>query len=245
MFRSYIPKSVKFNWIFGLVLILIFTITRFVLIIDANITKDYSAASIIFLMMIILPFILFDKEGRRSIGITKPPNYSWLVPSLIVGVAISSITYLLFCILYDSSISNCFVYISQSYAIDGLNDQNRLYIFLAFSLSAMTFSPIGEELFYRGVIHGSFVEKFGKKSASMFDSLAFAIAHLPHFGVIYTLNSGVTLLPIPALVWMLCMYLLSRSFFYCKQKTGSILGAIIAHAGFNIAMIYWILYHIL
>lgn len=30
----------------------------------------------------------------------------------------------------------------------------------------------------------------------------------------------------------------------CKQQTGSLLGAIIAHAGFNLAMIYFIFYHL-
>ncbi len=245
MFRSYIPSSVKYNWKFGLALIVILTIARFILVIDANITKSYHTASIIFLIMIILPFLILNKSGRKTIGIIKPKSFLWLISSLVIGIAISSITYLIFCILYDDSISNSFVYIAQSYAIDGLNDQNRLLIFLILCPSVMTFSPFGEELFYRGLVHGSFVSEFGEKRASIFDSLAFAIAHLPHFGLIYTLEKGITLLFIPALIWMCCMYFLSRAFFYCKQKSGSILGAIIAHAGFNIAMTYWIIYHIL
>ena len=52
----------------------------------------------------------------------------------------------------------------------------------------MTFSPIGEELFYRGIVHGSFTGRFGEQKASFFDSLTFAITHLAHFGIVYVLG---------------------------------------------------------
>jgi len=39
--------------------------------------------------------------------------------------------------------------------------------------------------------------------------------------------------------------MICQLFTYARIKSGSILGAIIAHAGFNLAMIYFIFYHIL
>jgi len=42
----------------------------------------------------------------------------------------------------------------------------------------MLFSPIGEEFLYRGIVHGSFVSRFGEWRASVFDSLAFALTHV-------------------------------------------------------------------
>lgn len=245
MLKSYIPSFIKYNWILGLVLIVLFTIVRFILVIDAYVTKSYSIASFVFLAMIILPFILLNKEGRRYIGICKPKRASWLIPSFIVGLVIASVIYLLFTLLYGDTISNSYVYISQSYFLEGLNDSNRLAIFLAFCMSGMTFSPFGEELFYRGVIHGSFVQEFGERKASIYDSLAFAFAHLSHFGIIYTVTGGLSFLPLPALLWFCCMYILSRISFFCKQKTGFILGPIVVHAGFNISMLYWIFYYVL
>lgn len=53
------------------------------------------------------------------------------------------------------------------------------------------------------------------------------------------------LLIIPAILWVFLMFITSRIFIICKKKTGSILGAIISHAGFNLTMMYFIFYHIL
>ena len=116
--------------------------------------------------------------------------------------------------------------------------------FAIFAIIGMTFSPIGEELLYRGLIHQSFVPKFGNNKASILDSLAFAVVHLAHFGIIYT-NGNWKFLIIPAILWITLMFLTSRLFYYCKIKTDSIYGAIIGHAGFNLAMTYFIFYHIL
>jgi hypothetical protein len=108
----------------------------------------------------------------------------------------------------------------------------------------MTFSPIGEELFYRGIVHGSFAKELGERKASIIDSLAFALTHLAHFGIIY-LSGNWHFLFLPAIMWVIFMFMASRIFFICKQKTGSIYGAIISHAAFNLTMMYFIFYHIL
>jgi hypothetical protein len=107
----------------------------------------------------------------------------------------------------------------------------------------MTFSPFGEELMYRGLIHQSFVSKLGNNKASIIDSLAFAVVHLAHFGFVYS-SLHWNFLFVPAILWVTFMFLTSRMFFYCKTKSQSIYGAIICHAGFNFAMTYFIFYHI-
>ena len=108
----------------------------------------------------------------------------------------------------------------------------------------MLFSPIGEEFLYRGVIHQAFVPKFGEVKASTIDSLAFAFTHLAHFGIVY-LATGWEFLFAPAVIWVAMMYFASRLFFWCKRKSGSIWGAVAAHAGFNLGMTYCIIYLIL
>ena len=105
----------------------------------------------------------------------------------------------------------------------------------------MIFSPIGEEFLYRGIIHGSFVPKFGEMKASVFDSLAFAFTHIAHFGIIYTLGAW-QFLPVPALLWVASMFLVSQVFFRCKLFCDSIWGAVAAHSGFNFVMMYGIFY---
>lgn len=235
----------KLNWKLGVVLVLIFGIPRFIIVLIANKTGDYSFTSIIFLLMWITPFILLTKEGRMNIGLKKVTNFSWLAYSFMLGIIACIIVYFFADWLYNKSISNWFVYISKSYSIPAselLNNKNTY--FLIFAIIGMTFSPIGEELMYRGLIHKSFSDKFGENNASVIDSSAFAITHLSHFGIVYALG-GWHFLVLPAMLWMTIIYLTGRLFFYCKNKTGSIYGAILAHAGFNLAMTYCIFYFIL
>jgi hypothetical protein len=108
----------------------------------------------------------------------------------------------------------------------------------------MTFSPIGEELFYRGVVHASFALEKSENTASIWDSIAFSLTHLAHFGIVF-IDGKWKFIFIPALLWVTGMFFASRLFYLCKQKTKSLLGAVVCHAGFNVTMIYFIFYHIL
>lgn len=240
-------KLFKFNWQFGLALILFFGIPRFWFVLQANATGNYNFTSVIFLLMWLTPFVLLTKQGRRTIGIKKPKNYIWLFYSFLLGIIFCTIVYLLGKWLYHDTINNWFVYISNSYgsiSSQELEGSNRNIYFAIFAIIGITFSPIGEELLYRGLIHQSLVSKFGNNKASIMDSLAFAITHLAHFGIIYAFGSW-SFHFFPALIWMLIIFITGRIFFYSKTKTGSILGAIVSHAGFNLAMTYFIFYYIL
>jgi hypothetical protein len=239
--------KLKFNWQFGLTLILLFGIPRFLFVLEANRTGNYNFTSIIFILMWLTPFLLLKKEGRNIIGLKRPRNIKWLIYSFLVGIFACIIIFYLGKYLYQNTIGNWFDYISKSYGsipTNGLIEDDKQIYFAIFAVIGMTFSPIGEELLYRGLIHQSFVLKFGNNKASILDSLAFAIVHLAHFGLVY-LSGNWKILFIPAILWMILMFLVSRLFYYCKSKTESIYGAIISHAGFNFAMTYYIFYHIL
>ncbi|MCH7785838.1 MAG: CPBP family intramembrane metalloprotease [Bacteroidetes bacterium] len=238
---------IKFNWQFGLAFIILFGIPRFLMVLDANQTRNYNFVSLIFLVMWITPFIFLTRKGRKFIGIIRTKKYTWLVYSFLLGITACTIAYFIGKWLYQHSISNWFVYISNSYGaipIEELKGNNKHLYFVIFALIGMTFSPIGEELLYRGLIHQSFVSRYGNNKASIIDSLAFTIVHLAHFGIIYV-NGTWEFLFIPAFLWLLLMFLTSRMFFYCKSKSESIYGAILSHAGFNLAMTFFIFYYIL
>ena len=243
--RSRWANALKFNYAFGLTLILAFGVPRFAIVLQANSGGNYSFVSLIFILMWLMPYLLLTREGRKKIGFLKPENYSWLILSFIIGVLASSLVYLLGEFLFADSFSNWFVYISNSYKLQAINlDQNRLIYFLIYSFIGMTFSPIGEELLYRGLIHGSFATQMTEQKASILDSLAFALTHLAHFGIVFVAGHW-SFLFLPAAIWVMLMFLASRLFFICKVKSGSILGAILCHAGFNLAMTYYIIYFIL
>lgn len=245
-FRLLFKDRIQFNWQLGLALILLFGIPRYLIVLQANKTGNYNFTSIIFLIMWVTPFILLSKKGRVEIGLKRAKDYKWLLYSFILGILACTVIYTIGQLLFSNTIHNWFVYISKSFTIPAqqLEGSGRNIYFLIFALIGMTFSPIGEELLYRGLIHQSFAEQFSHTVASRTDSFAFALVHLPHFGIIYTLG-GWQFTFVPALLWMAFMFLSSRLFFYCKYKSGSLYAAMLAHAGFNLAMTYFIFYHIL
>ena len=45
----------------------------------------------------------------------------------------------------------------------GINQHDKAILFTVVVLTGITFSPIGEELFFRGIIHASFAGSVGEK----------------------------------------------------------------------------------
>lgn len=222
---------------------LLFGIPRFFIVLHANASGDNRFISIIFLLMWAAPAVLLTKAGRRSIGMRQARHW-WKLPLVLTaGLAAAALLYGIGDALYGSSAENWLVYIARSYPTEGLPDQ-RLMFFLISAGISMLFSPIGEELLYRGLIHDSLAQDIGESRASMADSLAFALTHLAHFGLLYT-SGGWRFVWLPALIWVILMFLASRLFYLCRAWTGSIQGAILCHAGFNLGMTYFIYFYIL
>jgi membrane protease YdiL (CAAX protease family) len=114
-------------------------------------------------------------------------------------------------------------------------------MFVIMAFTGMTFSPIGEELFFRGIVHASFEKSIGQTRASVVDALAFALTHISHFGLVF-ISDQWHFLGLPTFMWVLGMFLLSLVFFGFRKYTGSIWAAVGCHAGFNLGMIYSIFY---
>jgi uncharacterized protein len=234
----------QFNWLFGLVLLLAICVPRFLMVLNANMTGNYGSIGIIMALSAIIPFIFLSKFGRDRIGIKKPESYRWLFYSFLAGMLISVLIFAIGWVLYADTISNWYVYIGNSYNLDaGLNAQDKFVYFLVFAITGMIFSPIGEELFFRGIVHSSFSASLGETKASIIDSLSFALTHLAHFGIVYVSGMWQFLL-VPSILWIAVMFITSLIFIWCKKKTGSLAGAIASHAGFNLSMIYLIFYHL-
>ena len=239
-------NTFEFSGSFGILLILLFGIPRFIIVLNANVCGDYKLVPIIFILMAVTPILLLTRVGMSSIGITKPNKSLWLLYSFLLGIVACSITFMAAELFFSDTFSNWFVYISRSYAVSrtGLAESDRFIYFLIYAIVGMTFSPIGEEFFYRGIVHGSFSGQFGNQKASTFESIAFAVTHLAHFGIVYI--SGVwKFLLVPSLAWMFFMFATGKLFFFCKEKAGCIWGAVLSHAGYNLAMMYFIFYHVL
>lgn len=236
----------SFNWKFGLTLILLLGIPRFVIVLSAAVSRNSGLVSIIFVIMWFMPLLLLTKEGRRRIGIRAPKSYGWLFGSILLGGAVCVITFLCFQLYYGDSLQNAFVYMSGNYPVGetAMTPSTRFTYFLIGTMASISFSPLGEELFYRGIVHESFVSRFGEQRASTFDSLAFALTHIAHFGIVYVAGAW-QVFCLPALLWVIAMFVTSKVFFLCKQRSGSIWGAVLSHIGFNTMMMYITYYFVL
>jgi uncharacterized protein len=232
----------KFNWKFGLFLIMMICIPRFLLVLNANASGNYASIGLIMAISAITPFIFLSKYGRVKIGVKKPESYKYLLFAFFIGLIASVLLYFLGKILYGNSYGNWYQYIGKSYKIPlKINPHDRQILFAIMAFSGMTFSPLGEELLFRGIIHASFEKSVGEKNASIVDSSAFAFTHISHFGLVF-INHKWEFYTIPAIIWVLCMFLVSILFFNFRKYSGSILGAIVCHAAFNLGMIYCIFY---
>ncbi|OOG77284.1 CPBP family intramembrane glutamic endopeptidase [Algoriphagus sp. A40] len=232
----------QFNWKFGLFLILIVCIPRFLLVLNANETGNYNAIGMVMLISALAPFIFLSEYGRRKIGLSKPVGYRGLLIAFAAGLGASLLLFWIGEGLYGTSYENWYVYIGKSYNIPaGISPNDKQILFLIMALVGMTFSPIGEELFFRGIVHSSFANSIGEKYASVVDSSAFSLTHISHFGLVFIAGNW-DFYTIPALIWVGAMFLVSLLFIQFKKQTGSILGAIICHSAFNLGMIYSIFY---
>ncbi|CAN0600841.1 unnamed protein product [Ectocarpus sp. 12 AP-2014] len=188
------------------------------------------------------PFIFLSKYGKNIIGIKKPTNNLWLIIALIIGVLFSILLYFMGEAFYGDTYKNWYNYIGKSYNIPlEIDEQSKLLMFGISALIGMTFSPIGEEFFFRGIVHSSFAKSVGNRKASLIDSLAFAIVHISHFGLVYR-NQQWEFLFVPTMIWVLSMFVASILFYVCRKRSGSIFGAIICHSAFNLGMTYCIFY---
>ncbi|WP_211208396.1 hypothetical protein [Belliella baltica] len=144
-------KILSFNWKFGLFLITLICIPRFILVLHGNEISNMHFVGILMLTMAFTPFVFLSKNGRRKIGIKKPTNNSWLIIALIIGIVFSILLYFLGDVLYGNSHKNWYSYIGRSYNIpQEIDEQSKLIMFTISSMIGMTFSPIGEELFLEG-----------------------------------------------------------------------------------------------
>ncbi|KGO94747.1 CPBP family intramembrane glutamic endopeptidase [Flavobacterium subsaxonicum] len=235
-------KFFCFNWVFALTLMLVVCIPRFLLVLDANMSANYSLIGLIMILSALLPFIFLTKDGRKAIGIIRPKKYAPLLLAFISGLAFSLILYYFGSSIYGNTIQNWYTYIGKSYNIPAnLYTGDKLVLFSIMAFTGMIFSPIGEEFFFRGIVHGAFSASIGNKKASIADGLAFALTHIAHFGLVYN-SYRWDFLPFATLLWVVAMFLVSLLFFIFKKQSGSIWGAVICHSGFNFGMTYSIFY---
>nr|WP_321411232.1 hypothetical protein [uncultured Allomuricauda sp.] len=162
--KPYWENLFKFNWKFGLILILLICVPRFILVLKANQSGNYGPIGAIMFVSALVPFFFLNKNGRQRIGIKGTNKLGGLILALTVGIAFSFLLYYVGKELYGGSYQNWYEYIGKSYKIpEGISGKDKLILFSIMAGTGMIFSPIGEELFFRGIVHGCFAKSIGEK----------------------------------------------------------------------------------
>ena len=137
---------------------------------------------------------------------------------------------------FGSSEDNWFVSIARNYR-DTIPHQGLTtpQLFLVATLPALLFSPIGEEIFFRGLLQRALEERFSLRASTCIEALLFGLVHLCHHGLLAT-SAGIRLLPLSGALWVALMFCVALLFAWLRQRSGSLLPAMAAHASFNLAM---------
>ncbi len=190
-----------------------------------------------FILMALMPFIFLNKEGRRKIGFQKSATLKYYLIAIAAGAGLAVICYVLGLFLYGSSADNWFVSIKNSYfnTFD-TNGKPLIQLFIIFTIPALLFSPIGEEILFRGFLQEALATKMPDNKAMIVDSLFFALIHLFHHGFVKDAAGSIHFYPLSGFVWVLLMFATAMVFAWLKKKSLSLYPAILAHAVFNLVM---------
>lgn len=201
---------------------------------------QYNTVIVIFILFGLLPFAMITREGRTELGFRRL-SIKWGLSAFLIGVITSAAVYLAGYALFRNSELNWYVVIMQTFNKGNLIEQVRPspLMFIAFSLPVMIFSPVGEEFFFRGMLHEALAKKFGAVGL-VADPVFFALTHLAHYGI--ASKSGTFVLLPSGILWMALMAISAMIFYIVKNRSGSIWGAVICHSGFNFAMMGIIFY---
>jgi uncharacterized protein len=244
MFRNQFVTPFIPGWAFLLAIAGMLAVPRFYWML----TGSYNAVAWIFLAMMILPFLLLTKAGRGQVGFVRPASWLRLAMMVLGGGALAWAVYALGVWIYGaSSPLNWYVAIKATFMQRGdmiAAVHARPSLFLLFVLPAMIFSPLGEEFFFRGILHETLAERFGFWRAYGIDAALFGLTHIAHYGLV--LADGRLMMLFPSVLWwVLLMAGTSLLFSFARQYGGQSLWAAVAcHAAFNGVMMWCIFFRL-
>lgn len=195
-----------------------------------------------FILMAASPYLFFRREGRRRSGLCLPERPAWIVWGILLGFAAALVCYWLGISLFGVSDANWFVSVRRSFPntpeMAGLSTAG---LFWMISIPSMIFSPLGEEIFFRGVLQQAVEERWDHRTGVIVDAGWFALVHLFHHGIV-RIDGAVQLFPLSGALWVALIFGSGVLFAFLRRKSGSLIAPILAHAAFNLGMNYTIFY---
>ncbi|MES2317152.1 MAG: type II CAAX endopeptidase family protein [Pseudomonadota bacterium] len=185
--------------------------------------------------MIALPWVLLSPHGRYQMGLKAPRAAGYLAIGLGIGIAAAALCFVIGFLLFGSSADNWFVSVARSYQGQSTAGYSILQLHLTFTIVACLFSPIGEELFFRGFLQKVLEQRLSVRASTHVEAGLFALVHLCHHGIVAT-AAGLVLLPASGALWVLLMFILAWCFAWLRRASDSVWSAVVGHAAFNATM---------
>ncbi len=193
-----------------------------------------------FVALAITPFLFFRRDGRRTIGLTRQGNAKWAALAITSGVGAAALFGVIGLGLFGESEQNWFVTVRETMLADArLRTLERARLLPVLAIPAAIFSPIGEELFFRGVLAGILSAVVGSRAAAALTAVTFGVMHVFHHGVSMG-PDGLSVLAVSGAIWIGLTAALSLMFTWLRHRGGSIWFAVAGHSAFNITMIFFI-----
>ncbi|MEQ1586229.1 MAG: CPBP family intramembrane glutamic endopeptidase [Cyclobacteriaceae bacterium] len=196
-----------------------------------------------FLIMIIVPFLFLPRQDLAKIGIKRATTISHYFVAFVAGILAAAACHYLGTFFFGVTPDNWYVSIQNFYISNPAYSEEipRLQLFVIFTVPALLFSPIGEELFFRGFFQECLRLNFQDRLSVFIECGCFGLIHLFHHGLV---GSGglITFYPISGILWVILMSLTAYLFLLIRRYTGSIYPAMVSHAGFNLSMNWFIFY---
>jgi membrane protease YdiL (CAAX protease family) len=194
-----------------------------------------------FAVLAATPFVFLSREGRHDIGLHPRPGAKWALLAVVAGTLAAVGVGALGSLLYGSTLDNWYVAVGETMLSDRrLRTLPTNQLVMALALPAALFSPIGEELFFRGVFHESVATRTGHGVAAVVSAASFGLMHAFHHGISAT-PTGLDVRLVPGAIWVLLMVAMGLLLITIRLRSKSIWSAVICHAAFNVAMIVFIL----
>jgi membrane protease YdiL (CAAX protease family) len=179
---------------------------------------------------------VLSRDGRTQIGLkraTAPISY---LVGIAGGAAAALFCFALGLALYSHSANNWFVSVGQSFH-RSLNTagMDLLTLELAITIPSCLFSPIGEEIFFRGFLQRAMEQRWSVRASTVFEAALFGLIHLCHHGL-YMTAAGLSMHVVSGLLWALLMFCAALMFAWLRRRYDSLLPAMASHAAFNFTM---------
>jgi len=188
--------------------------------------------------------ILLTWEGRREIGLclqgVRPIS---VAASGLAGVGCAVIGFWLGVAFFGDSTQSWVGSLRVYFRLDDMVGLLPAWGIIAlYAIPAMTLTPIGEEILFRGILHQSFARRWNLATATLVNCFFYGLMYLYVHGLWHD-QDGFHLRLVSGAVMVLILAIFGAVYTYCRLRAGSLLASMAAHAGFNFAMIVILVLH--